>query len=69
MPASCDAYFPTESFVAILSQIALVCVTDGCWEVLRLSDGHWDTGSHWPRLSPEQKKAWSDEQHDRLIAP
>ena len=48
---------------------ALVCVSDGCWEVLRSSDGHWDTGSHWPKLTPEQKNAWSEEQHNRLVAP
>jgi hypothetical protein len=47
---------------------ALVCVTDGCWEVLRFSDGRWDTGSHWPRLTPEQKKSWLQEQRERIIA-
>jgi hypothetical protein len=34
---------------------ALVCVTDGCWEVLRSSDGTWFTGSHWSRPSPPKK--------------
>jgi peptide methionine sulfoxide reductase MsrB len=48
---------------------AIVCVTDGCWEVLLSSDGHWDTGSHWPKLTPEQKTGWLQEQHERIIAP
>ena len=48
---------------------AIVCVTDGCWEVLRSSDGRWDTGSHWPKLTPEQKESWLQQQHERIVTP